>query len=414
MNEGALTLAVGAAALAALCAVADGALLSLQPGDRADQRLRGLYDDREAVHRTLSLARVILHLVAGAGVALGFGLALRPRAHAFAIAAGWAVLVVLLAENVARTLGDSVGAPAMLRLRRTVQVLERVLAPAVILGRKADARLQRVFPPRPAGEAEREAATEQFREVIAAEAEVSPREEALLAGVFDLADTAVRDIMMPRVDIVGIERSTPWSEMLDRVRSSEHARFPVYDETLDEIVGILYAKDLLPAVIADEAPDGGWPSLVRPAAFIPGTKTIDAQLRDFKASRTHIAIVVDEYGGTAGLLTIEDILEEIVGDIRDEYDQEEPAIESEEGERFWVSGRLTLDELSEALGHHFESEDVATVGGLVYEHLGRVPRAGERFALHGFTVVVERVRRRRIERVYFERNGHVDHGEGEE
>ena len=414
MNEGALTLAVGAAALAALCAVADGALLSLAPGDRADGRLRGLYDDREAVHRTLSLARVILHLVAGASVALGFGLALRPRAHAFAIAAGWAVLVVVLTENVARTLGDSVGAPAMLRLRRTVQLLERVLAPAVLLGRKADAWLLRVFPDRPASEAEREAAAEQFREVIAAEAEVSPREEALLAGVFDLADTAVRDVMMPRVDIVGIEKSTPWSEMLDRVRSSEHARFPVYEETLDELVGILYAKDLLPAVIADEPPPGGWPALVRPAAFIPGTKTIDAQLRDFKTSRTHIAIVVDEYGGTAGLITIEDILEEIVGDIRDEYDEEEPAIESEEGQRFWVSGRLTLDELSEALGHDFESEDVATVGGLVYEHLGRVPRAGERFTLHGFTVVVERVRRRRIERVYFERIAPVDLGEGEE
>jgi CBS domain containing-hemolysin-like protein len=137
--------------------------------------------------------------------------------------------------------------------------------------------------------------------------------------------------------------------------------------------------------------------------FIPTTKMIDDQLRDFKASRTHIAIVVDEYGGTAGLVTIEDVLEEIVGDIRDEYDVEEPEIEQRDGRRYWVSGRVSLDELSEAIGHQFTSDDVTTVGGLVYERLGRVPRAGEEFALDGFRVVVERVVRRKVERVYFER-----------
>ena len=405
MNEGALTLAVGAAGFAALCAVADGALLSLEPAGENEPRVHGLYAEREAIHRTLSFARVLLHLTAGAGVALAFDLAHRPGVHTAAIGIGWAILVVAFAENMARALGDSVGAPAIMRLHLMVRALERLLRPAVALGARADAALLRVVSVRPSGDAEREAAAEQFREVIAAEAEVSPREEALIAGVFELGDTMVQDVMVPRVDIVGIEHETPWSEVVDRVRSSEHARFPVYEETLDELVGILYAKDLLPAVIADEEPAEGWLALARPASFIPGTKTIDAQLRDFKASRTHIAIVVDEYGGTAGLVTIEDILEEIVGDIRDEYDVEERDVESEEGQRYWVSGRLTLPELSEALGHEFESEDISTVGGLVYEHLGRVPRAGERLTIDGFKVVVERVRRRRVERVYFERSG---------
>jgi CBS domain containing-hemolysin-like protein len=193
--------------------------------------------------------------------------------------------------------------------------------------------------------------------------------------------------------------------MLDRVRSSEHARFPVFDETLDNVVGILYAKDLLPAVVAlgsSEPPDD-WTTLVRPATFIPLTKTIDQQLRDFKAQRTHIAIVIDEYGGTAGLVTIEDILEVIVGDIRDEYDREEPAVVQEEQARFWVSGFVSLADLSELLGVDFEREDLTTVGGLVYDAFGRVPRPGETKAMRGFKVVVERVRGRRIERVYFER-----------
>jgi CBS domain containing-hemolysin-like protein len=264
--------------------------------------------------------------------------------------------------------------------------------------------LRRLLPAPPRREDDREAAAEQFRQVVAAEADVSKDEGALLQGVFSLGDTAVRDIMIPRVDIVGIASDTPWSEVVDRVRSSEHARFPVYEETLDDVVGILYAKDLLAPVIADEPPAGGWLALVRPAVFIPATNTIDTQLRDFKASRTHIAIVIDEYGGTAGLVTIEDVLEEIVGDIRDEYDVEEPEIEEgHEGGRYWVSGRLTLSELSEELGHDFERDDVTTVGGLVYEELGRVPRAGEQLVIGPFRVVVERVRRRRIERVYFER-----------
>ncbi|HEY4130652.1 MAG TPA: hemolysin family protein, partial [Gemmatimonadaceae bacterium] len=233
-------------------------------------------------------------------------------------------------------------------------------------------------------------------------------------GVFSLGETEVHEIMVPRVDIVGIDEVTPWSEVLDRVRSSEHARFPVYRETLDEVVGILYAKDLLSAIIAEEEPDTGWLSLARPPAFIPTSKAIDAQLREFQATRTHIAIVSDEYGGTAGLVTIENILEEIVGDIRDEYDVEEPDIEQEGMARFWVSGRVPLDELSERLSAHFNVEDVSTVGGLVYALFGRVPKSGEAIVQGGFRIVVERVRRRRIERVYFERMSTAAVGRGTE
>ena len=209
--------------------------------------------------------------------------------------------------------------------------------------------------------------------------------------------------MVPRVDIVGIDAATPWSEVLDRIRVSEHARLPVYRDTLDDVTGVLYAKDVLPAIVADEEPAAGWLSLARPPAFIPVSKRIDAQLRDFQSSRTHIAIVSDEYGGTAGLVTIEDILEEIVGEIRDEYDVEEPQIQQEGSARYWVSGGVPVDELGELVGADFGVEDVTTVGGLVYALFGRVPRSGESVIRSGFRIVVERVRRRRIERVYFER-----------
>jgi CBS domain containing-hemolysin-like protein len=139
-------------------------------------------------------------------------------------------------------------------------------------------------------------------------------------------------------------------------------------------------------------------------SFVPESKTLSQQLRDFQRGGGHLAIVVDEFGGTSGLVTLEDVLEEIVGEIHDEYDvQEEPEIEREGNDRFWVNGRVTLDDLSATLGARFEHEEVSTVGGLVYAELGRVPRPGEELIIGGFRVVVENVVRRRIHRVYFER-----------
>jgi CBS domain containing-hemolysin-like protein len=286
-----------------------------------------------------------------------------------------------------------------------IDAIDTLLWPVLRLGAALDALFERILPSPSLEERaeQREEATEQFRQVVAAEADVSRDEQALLHGVFSLGDTAVREVMVPRVDIVGIEQTTHWNEVVDRVRSSEHARFPVYDDDLDNVVGILYAKDLLPFVIDDDEPMNGWQSLMRPPTFIPTSKPIDEQLRDFKASHSHIAIVSDEFGGTAGLVTIEDVLEEIVGEIHDEYDDEEPEVEQEEGTRFWVSGRVPLGELSELLAQDFEREDLETVGGLVYELFGRVPRAGESVQVGNYRLVVERVRRRRVERVYFER-----------
>ena len=395
--------AAGAGAAAALCAAADGALLSLDADEADEPPLRQVYEQRERLHRTLSFARVVALLAAGTAGAVALRLPERPPLQAALLGALLAVLAVSVVEAGARAAGEQAPARIGRQLIGFVRVLDLLLAPAVWLGARVDAALHRLLPAPPRLEEEREATAEQFRQVVAAEGYVTRDEEALLHGVFSMGDTSVQDVMVPRVDIVGIERTTPWADVVARVRSSEHARFPVYDGSIDELDGVLFAKDLLPAILADHSPPGGWQQLVRPAAFIPATKPLDDQLRDFKASGTHIAIVVDEYGGTAGLITIEDILEEIVGDIRDEYDVEAPEIEERDGRRFWVSGRVTLDDLSAALDHEFTSDDVTTVGGLVYEQLGRVPRAGETFALDDFRVVVERVVKRKVERVYFER-----------
>jgi putative hemolysin len=308
-----------------------------------------------------------------------------------------------VAEGTGRAIGYADPPRIYAALSPLIRALSAVLGPAVALGGAIDRTLHAIIPPNPRDAEERETSAEQFHEVVTAEADVSSAEEELIHGVFSLGETQVQEIMVPRVDMVGIEAATPWSEALDRIGNSEHARVPVFRETLDEVVGVLYAKDVLPSIVADEEPAAGWLSLMRPATFIPTSKRIDAQLREFQASRTHIAIVIDEYGGTAGLVTIEDILEEIVGEIRDEYDVEEPQIQQEGFGRYWVSGRMAVEELSERLNANFSVDDVTTVGGLVYALFGRVPRSGESQTHAGFRIVVERVRRRRIERVYLER-----------
>ncbi|MEO6526105.1 MAG: hemolysin family protein [Gemmatimonadaceae bacterium] len=405
MNAGALIVAAGSVVLAALAAAADGALLGGDPDPEPSPPVVGILRRREHAHRALALARVLAHLAAGAATARLLGLQRDDGVRAVLVMLGAALVIVMIVEGIFRSLGFTTAPRFVVAFAPLVRALEIILAPVLRAGVALDLLFERFLPPPSMEERaeQREEATEQFRQVVAAEADVPRDQEALLRGVFSLADTMVREVMVPRVDILGIELTTRWSEVVDRVRSSEHARLPVFEDTLDNITGILYAKDLLPFIIDDDEPMLGWQTLVRPASFIPISKPIDVQLRDFKAGRTHIAIVSDEYGGTAGLVTIEDVLEEIVGEIHDEYDDKEPEIEQEEGKRFWVTGRLTIDELSELLGQDFSQEDVTTVGGLVYESFGRVPRAGESVMVGGYKLVVERVRRRRIERVYFER-----------
>ena len=389
------------AALSALSAIvlaaADGALIAAGHGPS-----RTVLHDPERAHRALALGRVLAHLLTGTAIALSVAHLELTLAVSLGVSALLILANVALVEGYARAKGDTRGLAMVHRLAPFIATADIIMVPVTAASASLEKALTLALPPVDDTTAEREAGAEQFREVVAAEADVTAAEEEILHGVFSLRDTQVQEIMVPRVDVVGIEKTTPWSELLDRVRSSEHARFPVFDDTLDNVLGVIYSKDLLPTVVADREPDD-WTSLVKPAAFIPGTKLIDQQLKDFKAQHTHIALVIDEYGGMAGIVTIEDILEEIVGEIRDEYDVEDPAVEQEGKERFWVAGRVSIADLTELLSHDFQREDLTTVGGLVYDAFGRVPRAGESATIDGFRVVVERVRRRRIERVYIER-----------
>ena len=227
---------------------------------------------------------------------------------------------------------------------------------------------------------------------------IEPDERQMIHSVFELGDTLVREVMVPRTDIVFIERGKTLRQALSLALRSGFSRIPVVGENEDDVVGIVYLKDVVRRI--HERPDRESTerveSVMRPATYVPDSKPVDELLREMQAQQTHVAIVIDEHGGTAGLVTIEDILEEIVGEITDEYDREIPRVEwLEEGERARVTARLPADELGELFGVEIDVEEVDTVGGLLAYALGRVPIEGSTATVAGLELTAESIAGRR-------------------
>ncbi len=222
----------------------------------------------------------------------------------------------------------------------------------------------------------------------------------MLEGVLAVSETQVRDIMVPRSQMAVIERDDPPEKILPVVIESGHSRFPVIGDDRDEVVGILLAKDLLRYFAEDSEGERDFDirECLRPAVFIPESKRLNVLLREFRIGHNHMAIVVDEYGGVAGLLTIEDVLEQIVGDIDDEYDVDEDEGIRRESERIYSVPALTrIEDFNKIFGTRFSDEECDTLGGLVLHELGRMPRRGEAIQIGGFEIKVVRADRRRIE-----------------
>jgi magnesium and cobalt transporter len=220
----------------------------------------------------------------------------------------------------------------------------------------------------------------------------------MLESVLEVSEIQVRDIMVPRSQMVVINRDEPVEKILPVVIESGHSRFPVVGEDRDEVQGILLAKDLLRFFVEDQPDDFDIKECLRPAVFIPESKRLNVLLKEFRVTHNHMAIVVDEYGGVSGLLTIEDVLEQIVGDIGDEYDVDESEGIRKEADRSWTVPALTrIDDFNQAFGTRFSDEEYDTIGGLILQELGRMPRRGEAVQIGGLELKVTRADRRRIE-----------------
>ena len=231
-------------------------------------------------------------------------------------------------------------------------------------------------------------------------AEVDEAQKEMIEAVFDLSDTEAEEVMTPRTDVKGIEVSSTLDQIKDTILQYGHSRIPVYEETIDNIVGILYAKDMIKFV--GDGEDFDLRSVLREAMMVPESKNVGELLAEFKAKKIHIALVLDEYGGTAGLVTIEDILEELVGEIHDEYEvtDDTPQVERVDDQTLRVDARVEIDDLNDELNIELpEDEDYDTVGGFVFATLGHIPKAGETFEYEGLCFKVTEAERTRVVRV---------------
>ncbi len=251
---------------------------------------------------------------------------------------------------------------------------------------------------------------DEIQTFIESEVELDAEEKSMLTGVLEVSETQVREVMVPRSQMVVIDIEDDFNDILAMIVESGHSRFPVIGEDRDEVLGILLAKDLLRYFGTDAAREVTIQKLLRPASVIPESKRLNALLKEFRASHNHMAIVVDEYGGVAGLLTIEDVLEEIVGEIEDEHDDEEAAFIRPDGDRngkpsFAVRALTRIEDFNEYFECELEDEEYDTVGGLVMHELGRLPRRGEKVDFGGFEFAVVKADKRRIDALQVQRLG---------
>ena len=241
-------------------------------------------------------------------------------------------------------------------------------------------------------------------------------EEQMISAVIELGEGRVHEVMVPRIDVTAIPVDASMSEAVDTILREGHSRIPVYEESIDNIVGILYAKDLLP-YLKDNAEPLELRRLLRTPLFVPESMSVDDLLHELRRRKVHIAIVLDEYGGTAGIVTIEDLLEEIVGEIQDEYDVEEPMVEPVSENEVRFDGRANIDDFVEAMGVDLADEDreeYDTVGGLVYHRIGGVPRVGDSLDVDSVTLTVESTDGRRVGKVLAVRHPRAEDAEGQE
>jgi len=375
-------------------------------GRRGSDRLSLIASDAPRYLNLVLLLRLVAELTAVVIVAARI-IAARGSADGLAIAVSAALMVVVsyvLVGVAPRTIGLQHSDTVALRSAGAVVWLTRLFGPLpkllILVGNA-------VTPGRglPSGPFANEAELRDLVDLAEAGQVIEEGERDMIHSVFELGDTLVREVMVPRPDIVFIERGKTVRQTLNLALRSGFSRLPVIGESADDIVGVAYLKDLVrrsqegkDEVKVDE--------FVRTPAFVPDSKPVDELLREMQKDQTHMAVVIDEYGGTAGICTIEDILEEIVGEITDEYDKEQPPVEQVSDSTIRVSARLPIDEINEMYDVELPCEDVETVGGLLASELGRVPIPGATVTLEGLTFVAESAkgRRHRIGTVLITRN----------
>ena len=385
-------------------------------GSRGARRVRRLIDEPGRFLAVIQLGITFVGFLAAAfaAVSLVKGLAALLKNAGFpadyadataliAVTILLSLFTIVFGELVPKTLALAHPDRFALTLARPVDVLARLLGPIVALLTGVTGAITRLFGAEVARDAQISA--EELKLIVERGGEqgvLEAEEEQMIQAVIELGDRRLHEVMVPRVGMVGLSADATLDEALDAIVAEGHSRIPVYEDSVDEIVGILYAKDLLPFLKHGAAERPVVRSLLRPPVFVPESMSIDDLLHELQRRKVHIAIVLDEYGGTAGLVTIEDLLEEIVGEIQDEYDTEEPATVRLSDTEARIDGLVSIEELAEFFDIELDLEDqdeYDTVGGLIFHRLGDVPKPGDRVNIDGLSLTVESTDGRRVSKV---------------
>jgi putative hemolysin len=388
----------------------------VEEGNPAAKRVRRLLDDPgrflavaqigltfigffASAYAAISLVEGLRGLLEGSGMEPGSARAIALIVVTIVLA----LFTIVFAELVPKTLALSNPERFSLVLAVPIEVIARVLGPVIALLTGVTRAVVRLFGVQMNQEASITA--EELRLIVERGGEqgvLEAEEEQMINAVIELGERRVHEVMVPRVAIAGLSVDATFDEAINLVIQEGHSRVPVYEDSIDEIVGILYAKDLLPYLKPDAEEHPPLRKLLRPPVLVPESMTIDDLLHELQRRKVHLAIVLDEYGGTAGLVTIEDLLEEIVGEIQDEYDVEEPMVVKLSDTEARVDGRADVDVLDELFEIELEledSEEYDTVGGLVFHRIGKVPAPGDKVQLDGITLTVESTNGRRVGKV---------------
>jgi putative hemolysin len=359
----------------------------------------------------VSLAQDLANLFVGAGMDRGTseGLAL------IIVTVVLALFTIIFAELVPKTLALSNPERFALTLSIPIDFLARTLGPVIAVLTGVTRAIAGLFGAEVTSEAQITA--EELRLIVERGGEqgvLEAEEEQMINSIIELGERRLHEVMVPRIAIAALPASSTLEEAIDRIVEEGHSRIPVYEESIDEVVGILYAKDLLPFLKSGSEPRPAVRTLLRPPVFVPESMTIDDLLHEFQRRKVHIAIVLDEYGGTAGLVTIEDLLEEIVGEIQDEYDTEEPMVVRISDDEARIDGRADIDDLAELFDTNLGLEDedeYDTVGGLIYHRIGGVPSPGDQVDVDGLRLTVETTDGRRVGKVLVVRRERDEDGD---
>ena len=387
---------------AAIAALSRGRLRNSHPNGRV-QLLARYVSDRQGLLSTLSVATAVTVV---AGTAAFMLIVLHGRdvsAVGVAAAAAVSLIAVLLLRQTARTVAMLSPEATGARLARPIRALQLVFSPLKWLAEAPVAALLRTL-----GRPVAPAAVDLREELMAMlDATGDPRandflveERRMMRGIIDMSEQTVRELMSPRMDLTAISSEASIGDVMKLVIESGFSRIPLYEESIDRVTGVVYAKDLLAYLQAgDMQPE--LREIARPPYFVPETKRANELLADMRRDQVHMAVAVDEYGGTAGVVTVEDLLEEIVGEIADEYDTDEVEVQRLSDHQAIVDARLPLDELNELFGTEIDGEDFDTVGGLIFSLLGRLASPGDEVesAEHGLRLRVLSIVGRRIKRV---------------